>query len=365
MDLQHCALCTPLNSGESSLAKSCKSNCCICVCLFVCMLFAFLLCSGLCVAVQLSWTSRSARLQYTIANLRRSLEWSGSDKDWPLPQRLPRRAWRVSYLKRPFRAKISIRTALRSTLLVKAQQDEAYEPECRAFWMSQTLLWETCLTLYLRLFCGRLLPHVFCRTLLSNTLAWHSWHSCDTHLWNGRLPSRKGHSGHSVIMQTVHNGWPRLQMATVAWAASREHSSTESNENPEEQGKDIFMMQLTGLHWQCMTMYFALPWSNTRTLTVIPCYPIFCQNHTNLGGQCGKVRHVQRNIPSSCSAQMCVFVCDHRCGFERGVVTVISLALFFPAEPEHWLRCSPWCKTMFSMFVWLLVMIPLYWYPEH
>ena len=103
------------------------------LCLFVCMLFAFLLCSGLCVAVQLSWTSRSARLQYTIANLRRSLEWSGSDKDWPLPQRLPRRAWRVSYLKRPFRAKISIRTALRSTLLVKAQQDEAYEPECRAF----------------------------------------------------------------------------------------------------------------------------------------------------------------------------------------------------------------------------------------
>ncbi|CAK9028544.1 unnamed protein product [Durusdinium trenchii] len=56
------------------------------------------------------YTSKLRReLQYTIANLRRSLEWSGSDKDWPLPQRLPRRAWRVSYLKRPFRAKISIR----------------------------------------------------------------------------------------------------------------------------------------------------------------------------------------------------------------------------------------------------------------
>jgi len=46
-------------------------------------------------------------LQFSIANLRRTSEWSS--EAWPLPQRLPRRAWRVSYLKRPFRSKITIR----------------------------------------------------------------------------------------------------------------------------------------------------------------------------------------------------------------------------------------------------------------
>merc|ERR1712118_52279 len=42
-----------------------------------------------------------------MGNLRRSLEWSG--ERWPLPQRLPRRAARVSYLRGPFKGKISIR----------------------------------------------------------------------------------------------------------------------------------------------------------------------------------------------------------------------------------------------------------------
>merc|ERR1719160_2386142 len=46
-------------------------------------------------------------LQFTVQNLRRSLEWSS--ESWPLPQRLPRRATRVSYLKGPFKGKISTR----------------------------------------------------------------------------------------------------------------------------------------------------------------------------------------------------------------------------------------------------------------
>lgn len=54
------------------------------------------------------YTSKLRReLQFSISNLRRTLEWS--NEPWPLPQRLPRRAWRVSYLKRPFRAKICVR----------------------------------------------------------------------------------------------------------------------------------------------------------------------------------------------------------------------------------------------------------------
>ncbi|CAE8602907.1 unnamed protein product [Polarella glacialis] len=46
-------------------------------------------------------------LQFTIQNLRRTLEWS--NESWPVPQRLPRRAWRVSYLKRPFKCKSTVR----------------------------------------------------------------------------------------------------------------------------------------------------------------------------------------------------------------------------------------------------------------
>mmetsp|Transcript_75790 Transcript_75790/g.214273 ORF Transcript_75790/g.214273 Transcript_75790/m.214273 type:complete len:172 (+) Transcript_75790:64-579(+) len=46
-------------------------------------------------------------LQYTIQNLRRTLEWS--NEEWPLPQRLPRRAFRISYLKGPFKGKTSFR----------------------------------------------------------------------------------------------------------------------------------------------------------------------------------------------------------------------------------------------------------------
>ncbi|CAJ1382479.1 unnamed protein product [Effrenium voratum] len=46
-------------------------------------------------------------LQYTISNLRHTLQWS--QEAWPIPQRLPRRAWRVTYLKRPFRVKTTVR----------------------------------------------------------------------------------------------------------------------------------------------------------------------------------------------------------------------------------------------------------------
>mmetsp|Transcript_54123 Transcript_54123/g.127176 ORF Transcript_54123/g.127176 Transcript_54123/m.127176 type:complete len:185 (+) Transcript_54123:50-604(+) len=54
------------------------------------------------------YTSKLRReLQFSITNLRKTLEWS--EETWPVPQRLPRRAWRVSYLKLPFRAKINIR----------------------------------------------------------------------------------------------------------------------------------------------------------------------------------------------------------------------------------------------------------------
>eukprot|EP00933_Yihiella_yeosuensis_P001153 TRINITY_DN101887_c0_g1_i1.p1 TRINITY_DN101887_c0_g1~~TRINITY_DN101887_c0_g1_i1.p1 ORF type:complete len:201 (-),score=16.18 TRINITY_DN101887_c0_g1_i1:65-580(-) len=54
------------------------------------------------------YTSKLRReLQYTIHNLRRTLEWS--DEQWPVPTRLPRRAWRVSYLKRPFKCKTTVR----------------------------------------------------------------------------------------------------------------------------------------------------------------------------------------------------------------------------------------------------------------
>merc|ERR1719382_1963044 len=54
------------------------------------------------------YTSKLRReLQYTITNLRRTLEWS--PEQWPLPQRLPRRAFRVSYLKGPFKGKTAIR----------------------------------------------------------------------------------------------------------------------------------------------------------------------------------------------------------------------------------------------------------------
>mmetsp|Transcript_35784 Transcript_35784/g.64927 ORF Transcript_35784/g.64927 Transcript_35784/m.64927 type:complete len:173 (+) Transcript_35784:63-581(+) len=58
--------------------------------------------------LRFTYTSKLRReLQYTIQNLRRSLEWS--DEAWPVPQRLPRRAWRVSYLKRPFKCKTTVR----------------------------------------------------------------------------------------------------------------------------------------------------------------------------------------------------------------------------------------------------------------
>lgn len=54
------------------------------------------------------YTSKLRReLQFSVANLRRSLEWSS--ESWPLPQRLPRRASRVSYLRGPFKGKISTR----------------------------------------------------------------------------------------------------------------------------------------------------------------------------------------------------------------------------------------------------------------
>eukprot|EP00747_Dinoflagellata_sp_TGD_P169252 gnl/TRDRNA2_/TRDRNA2_197765_c0_seq1.p1 gnl/TRDRNA2_/TRDRNA2_197765_c0~~gnl/TRDRNA2_/TRDRNA2_197765_c0_seq1.p1 ORF type:complete len:172 (-),score=28.18 gnl/TRDRNA2_/TRDRNA2_197765_c0_seq1:134-649(-) len=46
-------------------------------------------------------------LQYSISNLRRTLEWS--PERWPLPQRLPRRAYRITYLKAPFRGKAAQR----------------------------------------------------------------------------------------------------------------------------------------------------------------------------------------------------------------------------------------------------------------
>mmetsp|Transcript_25538 Transcript_25538/g.67501 ORF Transcript_25538/g.67501 Transcript_25538/m.67501 type:complete len:176 (+) Transcript_25538:40-567(+) len=46
-------------------------------------------------------------LQYTVGNLRRTMEWS--DESWPLPQRLPRRAFRVTHLKSPFKNKIAQR----------------------------------------------------------------------------------------------------------------------------------------------------------------------------------------------------------------------------------------------------------------
>eukprot|EP00425_Heterocapsa_triquetra_P011837 CAMPEP_0195147518 /NCGR_PEP_ID=MMETSP0448-20130528/173557_1 /TAXON_ID=66468 /ORGANISM="Heterocapsa triquestra, Strain CCMP 448" /LENGTH=162 /DNA_ID=CAMNT_0040186105 /DNA_START=15 /DNA_END=503 /DNA_ORIENTATION=+ len=54
------------------------------------------------------YTSKLRReLQYTVANLRRTLEWS--NEEWPLPARLPRRAFRVIYLKAPFKNKIAQR----------------------------------------------------------------------------------------------------------------------------------------------------------------------------------------------------------------------------------------------------------------
>mmetsp|Transcript_11039 Transcript_11039/g.20028 ORF Transcript_11039/g.20028 Transcript_11039/m.20028 type:complete len:175 (-) Transcript_11039:128-652(-) len=46
-------------------------------------------------------------LQYSIQNLRRTLEWSNESQKWPLPQRLPRRAQKVSYLRAPFKGKIT------------------------------------------------------------------------------------------------------------------------------------------------------------------------------------------------------------------------------------------------------------------
>eukprot|EP00927_Polykrikos_kofoidii_P043549 TRINITY_DN37620_c0_g2_i1.p1 TRINITY_DN37620_c0_g2~~TRINITY_DN37620_c0_g2_i1.p1 ORF type:complete len:174 (-),score=23.85 TRINITY_DN37620_c0_g2_i1:48-569(-) len=46
-------------------------------------------------------------LQYTITNLRKTLEWS--QQTWPVPQRLPRRAYRFTYLKGPFKGKIAQR----------------------------------------------------------------------------------------------------------------------------------------------------------------------------------------------------------------------------------------------------------------
>eukprot|EP00929_Paragymnodinium_shiwhaense_P108361 TRINITY_DN74680_c0_g1_i1.p1 TRINITY_DN74680_c0_g1~~TRINITY_DN74680_c0_g1_i1.p1 ORF type:complete len:173 (-),score=32.37 TRINITY_DN74680_c0_g1_i1:110-628(-) len=54
------------------------------------------------------YTSKLRReLQFSIGNLRRTLEWS--EEAWPVPQRLPRRAYRISYLKGPFKAKQAIR----------------------------------------------------------------------------------------------------------------------------------------------------------------------------------------------------------------------------------------------------------------
>eukprot|EP00440_Ansanella_granifera_P001762 gb/GFBE01001900.1/.p1 GENE.gb/GFBE01001900.1/~~gb/GFBE01001900.1/.p1 ORF type:complete len:173 (+),score=29.80 gb/GFBE01001900.1/:1-519(+) len=58
--------------------------------------------------LRFTYTSKLRReLQFTIGNLRRTLEWS--NEQWPVPQRLPRRAWRVSYLKRPFKCKTTVR----------------------------------------------------------------------------------------------------------------------------------------------------------------------------------------------------------------------------------------------------------------
>mmetsp|Transcript_22577 Transcript_22577/g.42553 ORF Transcript_22577/g.42553 Transcript_22577/m.42553 type:complete len:182 (-) Transcript_22577:65-610(-) len=54
------------------------------------------------------YTSKLRReLQFSITNLRNTLEWS--QEAWPLPHRLPRRSWRVHYIKRPFRCKIAMR----------------------------------------------------------------------------------------------------------------------------------------------------------------------------------------------------------------------------------------------------------------
>ena len=69
------------------------------------------------------------RLNFTVSNLRRSLEWS--KEPWPIPQRLPRRSWRVSYLKRPFRSKITIRCAL-SVPKEQAQQAVSKSKVCPA-----------------------------------------------------------------------------------------------------------------------------------------------------------------------------------------------------------------------------------------
>mmetsp|Transcript_137143 Transcript_137143/g.292939 ORF Transcript_137143/g.292939 Transcript_137143/m.292939 type:complete len:174 (-) Transcript_137143:56-577(-) len=54
------------------------------------------------------YTSKLRReLQSAVGNLRRTLEWS--PEQWPLPQRLPRRAYRCSYLKGPFKGKTALR----------------------------------------------------------------------------------------------------------------------------------------------------------------------------------------------------------------------------------------------------------------
>lgn len=73
---------------------------------------------------------RSLRVEYispgrealsgTIENLRRSMRWFPSDASngqggatpgvpWPVPERLPRREWRVTYLKSPFKFKYAAR----------------------------------------------------------------------------------------------------------------------------------------------------------------------------------------------------------------------------------------------------------------
>mmetsp|Transcript_57700 Transcript_57700/g.134979 ORF Transcript_57700/g.134979 Transcript_57700/m.134979 type:complete len:175 (-) Transcript_57700:67-591(-) len=46
-------------------------------------------------------------LQYSMQNLRQTLEWSNESRKWPLPQRLPRRAFRATYLRAPFKGKIT------------------------------------------------------------------------------------------------------------------------------------------------------------------------------------------------------------------------------------------------------------------
>merc|ERR1740138_698936 len=59
-------------------------------------------------ALRFVYTSKLRReLQFTIQNLRRTLEWS--PEQWPLPQRLPRRAYRCTYLKGPFKGKTALR----------------------------------------------------------------------------------------------------------------------------------------------------------------------------------------------------------------------------------------------------------------